>query len=265
MGVMRQIWSDIRHGESIDLYATIVIAFVVVVLSLFGFASPMLVQALTLTVLGLLAISNLVNRYRLEQLAERVVASTEDLFMDEFPTRFKSDFESVKEAWLIGVTLRKTITEYSTMIEDKLRKGHRLRVLLVHPEGAAIEMAGSRYVALVPTGGYHQSREKQVKDSLAWFCGLRRIAGDRLEIRTIHNPLTFGATCLEPETASGILYLEYYPFRTTPNSVPKLVLRAVDGRWYDFFKKEVQMLWDSGQEWPCESMELVSAETGGSN
>jgi hypothetical protein len=35
MQLLEKIWRDIRTGESIDLYATIIIAFALVVLSLF--------------------------------------------------------------------------------------------------------------------------------------------------------------------------------------------------------------------------------------
>ena len=253
MKIFEQLWRDVRSGESIDLYATIVIAFVLVALGLFGVASSSIIASLTLTVLGLLAISNLVNRHRVEELINQVAESAKGFFFDEFPTDFKENFESAREIWLVGVTLRGTVRNYYGLIEEKLRKGHHFKVLLVHPEGIAIEIAAGRYYA--PTGRDAGRRGLQVRDSLASLCGLRQIAPDKLEIRTIQNPLTFGAVCMNPETTSGILYLEHFPFRIVAGSMPKFVLRAADGRWYDFFKKEVQTLWEEGTEWNCENTE----------
>jgi len=253
MKIFERIWRDIRSGESIDLYATIVIAFVLVILGLFGFASSGVIASLTLTVLGLLAISNLVNRHRVEELIKQVAESANSFFFDEFPADFKENFESAKEIWLVGVTLRGTLRNYYGLIERKLRQGHHFKVLLVHPEGIAIEIAASRYYA--PTGRDAERKSSQIKDSLASLCDLRQIAPDKLEIRTIQNPLTFGAVCMNPETTSGILYLEHFPFRTFADSMPRFVLRASDGRWFDFFKKEVQALWENGIEWNCEDIE----------
>lgn len=96
----------------------------------------------------------------------------------------------------------------------------------------------------------------RIRDSLVSLCGLQQIAPDKLEIRTINNPLTFGAVCMNPEAASGVLYLEHFPFRTVPGAMPRFVLRASDGRWYDFFKKEIQALWDAGVEWKCDGKNL---------
>jgi hypothetical protein len=53
------------------------------------------------------------------------------------------------------------------------------------------------------------------------------------------------------ERISGALYLEHYPFRTASDSVPKFVLCARDGYWYDFFKREILALWNAGVEWSC--------------
>ena len=117
MNIYERIWREIRSGENIDLYVTIVIAFVLVILSLFGFASSGVIASLTLAVLGLLAISNLVNRHRVEELIKQVAESAKGFFFDEFPADFKENFESAKEIWLVGVTLRGTLANYYGLIE----------------------------------------------------------------------------------------------------------------------------------------------------
>lgn len=171
MKILERIWRDVRSGESIDLYATIAIAFVVVILSLVSSVSSNVVSSLTLTVLGLLAISNLVNRHRVEELIKQIAESAQSFFLDEFPADFKENFESAKEIWLVGVTLRGTIRDYYGLIERKLRQGHHFNVLLVHPDGAAIEIAASRYYA--PTGRDAKRRSSQVQESLPMNCKVK--------------------------------------------------------------------------------------------
>ncbi|MCL4300180.1 MAG: hypothetical protein KJ077_30890 [Anaerolineae bacterium] len=249
MSFLKRIWEDIRRGENIDLYATVIIAFSLVILGLVGITPAGLVASLTLTVLGLLAVSNLVNRYRLEELSQKLSQSTNSFFLQEFPSDFKENLVTGKDIWLISVALSGILKGNYQIIEEKLRKGHTIRILVVHPEGAPVEMAASRYYADVRRNA--ETTALQIKNNLQLFCSLRNVAPKRIEIRTIQNPLTFGAVCVNPDTASGVLYLEHFPYRTVSDALPRFTLRASDGYWYDFFNKEVHALWNSATVWEC--------------
>jgi hypothetical protein len=245
MQTLERIWADIRRGENIDLYATVCIAFGLVILALLNIAPSEWIPPLTLTVLGLLAISNLGSRHRTEELLEKFAQSSDTVFMDEFPTSIKSDFAAAKEVWLVGVSLVGTIGNAYAEIERKLHKGDTIKILLVHPESPASELAASRSYVLADI----ERTNRRIYDALQILGSLKKIAPDKLEIRTIQNPLTFGARVTNPESASGVLYIEHFPYKTVGGSLPKFVLRAKDGRWYDFFKKEIQTLWNNGVEW----------------
>ncbi|MBL7184317.1 MAG: hypothetical protein ISS50_07705 [Anaerolineae bacterium] len=249
MQFLKRIWSDVKRGESIDLYVTVVIALGLVMLNLLGVAPQTWIAPITLSVLGLLAISVLGNRHRVEELMQSLSQSASSVFLEEFPPDLETEFESAKELWLVGVTLRGTMNGKYIKVEEKLRQGHIIKVLLVHPEGASVEMAASRYYAEV-----NQRPERIARatlGSLQLFCSLRQVAPDKLEIRTIRNPLTFGAIAVDPGSNSGILYLEHYPFRTISSAVPKVVLKASDGHWYEFFRREIRALWNNGEVWEC--------------
>jgi hypothetical protein len=72
MKLLNKFWDEIKRGENIDLYLTVVASIILVILNLTGFASQSLVAPLTLAVLGLLAISNLGNRYQIQSLIEKL-------------------------------------------------------------------------------------------------------------------------------------------------------------------------------------------------
>ena len=57
MKSFRQIWDDIRQGENIDLYLTILAAILFVILNLAGLAPDTFLAPLTLSVLALLAVT----------------------------------------------------------------------------------------------------------------------------------------------------------------------------------------------------------------
>jgi hypothetical protein len=245
---MRRIWDDIRSGENIDLYITVIVAIGLAILNVIGVAPQTYLAPITLAVLGLLAITSLGNRYRIEELLQKQVQSTDTFYVEEYPSSYKNDFETAEELWLIGVSLRRTFQANYPKIEQKLRQGHIIKVLLVHPEGAGLEMAVSRNYARREV----EPKSNEIRFNLQLLCDLRKSFPDKIEVRTIQYPLAYGVTAANPDTASGTLYLEHYCFRTASDSLPRFVLRAKDGRWYDFFKSEIRALWNAGTEWPCD-------------
>lgn len=248
MRVLRRIWDDIRSGENIDLYITVIVALGLAVLNIIGVAPQAYLAPITLAVLGLLAITSLGNRYRIEELLQKQAQSTESFYSEEFPPSYRNDFETAEELWLIGVSLRRTVQANYPKIEQKLRQGHIIKVLLVHPEGAGLEMAVSRNYARREV----EPKSNEIRFNLQLLCDLRKSFPDKIEVRTIQYPLAYGVTAANPDTASGTLYLEHYCFRTSSDSLPRFVLRAKDGQWYDFFKSEIRALWNAGIEWPCD-------------
>jgi hypothetical protein len=248
MNLIQRIWKDVRSGENIDQYITIVAAIVLAILNLIGVSLQSHLATFTLAVLALLAISSLGNRYKIEELITRQSQSADRFFVNEFPPSYISDFEQSEVLWLIGVSLHRTIkTKYATL-EKKLRQGHFIRVLLVNPKGAGVEMAVTRNYA-------HRGVEPKSNDILfvlELLCDLRKISPQKLEIRTINLPLAYCATVTNPNGATGKLYIEHYSFRVSTESIPRYILQSTDGRWYDFLKKEIEALWDAGEVWGCE-------------
>lgn len=70
--ILKRVWKDISQGENIDLYVTVIVAIVLVILNIAGVAPPSWLGSITLGVLALLAITSLGNRYRLDQAVERL-------------------------------------------------------------------------------------------------------------------------------------------------------------------------------------------------
>jgi hypothetical protein len=63
MNVVKGIWNDIKKGENLDLYITVVIAFTIGILSLFGYANQALATSITLAALGILTASSLRDKH----------------------------------------------------------------------------------------------------------------------------------------------------------------------------------------------------------
>lgn len=254
MKILEVIWSDVRKGENIDLYATIVVAFGIVVLTLLEIAPPDLTGPLTLAVLGLLAISSIVNRHRIQALSG---SQTSELpFLEEFPPYLAQDIEGAAELFLIGVTLTQTLRTRSWKIEKLLQRGCAVNVLLVDPNGPYIDIVEYRYQELHP-GSLTHNLLKDVHQTLSVCCGLKSISPDKFNVRVIPYPLGHCAIAVNPNTSSGTIYIAHYSFGTSYLHIPKYILKPKDGKWYEYHKEEIQALWKAGTEWDC-SKEMPS-------
>lgn len=242
-----RIWSDIKSGENIDLYLTIIVAIGLVALNILGVAPQSTLTPITLAVLGLMAITLLGNRHRIESLSKQLDKSNDNFLLDDYPSGFKEEFENANELWLVGVSLSSTIKNNYQRLEQKLLRGDQIKVLLVHPGGPGVEMAVSRNYAQRDV----EHKCNDIRNSLNFLCILKQVAPEKLEIRTIQNPLGYGAFVVNPQSASGVLYLENYPYRVVSGSLPKFVLRSSDGQWYDFYNKEINAMWNTADEWAC--------------
>ena len=244
MKILNTIWNDIRSGDYIDVYITILAVFTLGILNIIGEAPADWLNSVILGALGVLGISALRSAHHFQQITS-LMSSSRQLFQNSFPAAMHAELVASDELWFVGVSLTRTIKTYYADLETHLRKGHLVKVLLVHPEGAAVEMAESRVY-----GRSNVSRAKaDIHAVLEDLCRLKTIAPAKMLIRTIQNPLTYGAVAINPESLHGTLYLEHYSYLMTGGSVPKFVLREDYDEWYAFFRDEMRNLWEHGVEW----------------
>lgn len=249
MKAIKQVWDDIRSGENLEFYLLFAAIIGIFILQLTSVNIGLIIPLVTLGALGILANSALQNRRRVEELSQKIVPSLNSAFLEEFPSTLKNDFESSSTLWLVGVSLNRTIRDNLFILERKLQRGDTIKILLVHPNGAASEIASSRPYPPVPA----ESTQNYICDSLRYLCDLKRSTSGSLEVRTIQNPLTYGVIASNPNTPNGVLYCELYPFQTAGNTLPKFMLRAKESQWYEFFKNELESLWKNGVDWQCAS------------
>ncbi|MCI0560566.1 MAG: hypothetical protein MN733_18930 [Nitrososphaera sp.] len=248
MKKLSKIWSDIRKGENIDLFLTVIVSFVLVILNLLGMTSPTLVASLTLAVLGLITLSSLESRYQVQELAQKLDQSSSSLFLSNFPTELDQDVKAAQELWLMGVSLSRTVKNYYSDIEQKLKEGHSVRAILTHPEGAALELS------VLPVYGNKslEQRKAEIIGSLETLCDLRNRYPNMLQIRTSNHYIGHGVIAVDPSSNVGKLYIENHPFKMPGGSRPKFLLEAKDGEWYDFYKREMHVIWEHCSDWDCD-------------
>jgi hypothetical protein len=148
--------------------------------------------------------------------------------------------------WIFGVHVNSILRHHRTAVEDKLRNGKTVRVLLVNPFSAACEMAAARNTGIPST----ERERANIIANLNDLCELRKTAPDKLQIRVIDDPLMYGGCMLNPESFDGVIYIQRYSYQT--GTRPKLTYHP-QSKWFGFIKTELVHLWERGKEWQCDS------------
>jgi hypothetical protein len=245
--MIRRVWREIRGGENIDLYITLLAAVVLTILSTFGIGLDS-IAALTLAILALIAFSLLRSRHKLDAIA-RGLPLADPGPVEEFPPEFILDLTRGREIWLTGFHPHTTLVKYHSLLEEKLKNGDNLRVLVADPDGAVCEMAAMRF----PGNAEADLVRTRVISTLSSLCELRRVAPGNLEIRTIDYLLEYGAFLIDPNTEHGVAYVRRYTFKAPAGIMrPKLVYRQQGGKWYNLICAEILAQWNSGTLWKCQ-------------
>jgi hypothetical protein len=249
MEFLKRIVSDIRKGENIDLYFFAFAALTLAALNGLGLAPKTLVESVTLALLGLLAAYSLGIRDRLNGINEKL-SGTKNLLCDEFPSNLKDTvIVGSKELFIVGITLNRTITTFYSQLEQKLRDGQKIKILLVEPNSEATQLIPKRVYRPISD----QRLSDKILDTMALICSLHSLAPGSLEVKTINFPIPFGCFAADMESSDGSIYLEYYSYKTT-RDLPCIVVSArTDPNWYNVYRTEILNLWNAGHIWNCKS------------
>jgi hypothetical protein len=249
MEFFKRIVSDIRKGENIDLYFFAFAALTLAILNGLGLASKTLVESVTLALLGLLAAYSLGIRDHLNGISSKLTG-TNNLLYDELPSDLRdAAISNSKELFIIGISLSRTVATFYSQLEQKLKDGQKIKILVVDRNGEAAKLLPQRIYRPIT----NQRLSDKISDTLLLACSLHSKAPDQIEIRTIDFPIPFGCFASNIELSDSSIYIEYYSYKTTRDLPCVVVSSRKDPHWYNVYKTEILNLWNAGQKWHCKS------------
>ena len=241
-----KVWRDIRSAENYDLSLVLLGTVIVVSLDLFSIPVHDAMDSITLAVLALVTVGLLGNRWRLNQVGE-AIGIGRPLLLDR-DGGIERLFSQSHEIWLMGVSRSGTIARQFPVLESVLRQGGKVRVLMVDPRGVGPILAGDRHY--VPTD---ENRCRAIiYQSLSDLSQLHESANeeDSLRVAVLDFVPAFGLTLVDPDSSRGAIqvYLYSHWARVTP-LIPQLFLTPKDVPWYNFYRRQMEILWGKATEW----------------
>jgi hypothetical protein len=244
---LKRIWTDIQHGENIDLLATVLLVFVIAIANGLGIASEALVSSTTLAILGLIAIGLLVTRYRLDEIHRREDAGQTVKFFTRKPvTVLSAYFSTAKEIWLLGLTLRGTTTENFHDFKSKAERGVKFRILIVNAN--KVEMG--KVVRQFSRGGNEDQFRADFAQTLNQYKEIRQTARspENVQIRLLDFIPPFSLYIFPKTDEGGIVFVETYGYKSPLGSVPKFQLTEHDNPdWYKHFASQFETMWKDAE------------------
>lgn len=240
MKLLQIIWDDLRQGENIDLYLTVVAALTISVLNLAGVAPANLLPAITLAVLALLAITNLVNRHKLDDAIHN--RSSVQFFIENYPARVSDDIYNAKELWLVGSTLARTLINFGATLEAKLSRNERIKILLLDPNSDVVRHTNDSLLYPMTSEQYRE----RINTSLTTISQIAKKYPGRLEVRLLDRPIAFGTYAMNIDAPNGTMYVELYKYKTAFDE-PRFVLHKKDRHWFELYREQLLTLWKAAK------------------
>ena len=159
---LQTAWTDIRSGENIDIYLTLLVCLVLVVAGIFGIVDFTVLASGILATLAILATSTLGIR-RVAQNLRDVLRESEHRQKLQRHSQIRIDRQKICEAqtldWM-SVSLFKALPMHNFGISECLRNGGQVRILLVDPRNSDV------LNALARSGYFFNDPEKMSRDTI---------------------------------------------------------------------------------------------------
>jgi hypothetical protein len=231
--------------------------------SQFSFSTNDLLTAI-LGVLGLLTVSEIIERYRklhkIEKTTDLIAAAIQSRVGEQPPAslfflpeklKLTDDIRKSKTMYMCGINLASILESEYFEIFNSLREKATLKLLLVEPESPAFysainkgqepidkEVQSSRLLAAYKN---IESLQKLLRENREKFPNQTGI----LEVRMIssYSP-SFGLLIFDPEKAHGKVVVIIHPHKSGYKMNPRFVLTPNrDGDWYKYFVSQFDEMW----------------------
>ena len=151
-------------------------------------------------------------------------------------------FQDSRQVDMLGVTLSSTVGDKFSEIKEGLRRGNRYRVILADPDSVGFETAVVR--SQIPDKLFYKSKiENTIKELAALSNGATEEKDPgSMEVRLLQFATSFGIKAFDSDQKHGRIFVEIYPYQTTPVPFIELI-PARDGEWFPYFARQFDSFW----------------------
>jgi hypothetical protein len=256
MKVLNRFWKDIKQGENIDLYVTIMVALILALLNLSGLASQALIPPITLAVLALLAVNLVGNRHQIADTLETMREYTPSAITRFYSSRreligFEEEVNCAKkEIFIVGNAMGWLFGGYKDALTAQILEGCNVKLLLLNPiiDGKPNPLL-KLFKEITCTERYESMAYLTIDILKAWHKQIaieNPDAASRLQIRYYSTLVTLVIMFTDPDSSSGKMRVELLPHRFEGRQRPSFDIQPEKGgELYSLMLGRYRELWNT--------------------
>jgi hypothetical protein len=230
---------DLSSGRNLEYYITLAFIFIILALDIFNLASPDVLTNITLAVLALVVSTSLSTRESLEELSNKLTKthSADDFFWTA-KRSIEPDLSQAKYIGIAGAILSRTLRDYSAILEERLRVGSTVRIILMDPMSTAPDQAVLRSKGV-------SNRQFFIDLLRPNLERIRMLASDsdKIELGLLPYKPAFGIVVIDPDETYGRIIVEIYPHHSDSFAPTFELNPSRDPHWYKHFREQFDSLW----------------------
>lgn len=252
---LKRLWNDLRQGQHVEIIATLAVAVIVAFFSIFNVVDSRIISAATLATLALMSSGMLGTRHqgadgiaRIAHIEHLLAESSRklvlaDRYLNFGDVNFHRELEGARDIRLVGLSRDIFVRSHFSRLENLLRAGARLQVVLIEPSGVVAKDAVRRHQASPDAYGHRIRLTLDQLRKLSALC----VSKDSLEIRLIDYMPAYGLTMFDASEERGRIYVHVMSYGSIPD--PTFILRAdVDKKWFEFYLRQFDILWQDARK-----------------
>lgn len=171
----------------------------------------------------------------------RSVRAPRPAFSEEFGPELTDVLDAADEVLITGMARNAFLNSQFAKVEARLRKGQAVRVLLVDPSSAAVDVLAERSYAERSS----DTARERIRASLRLLGELKRLTGGELSVRLTSHPLSTGVIAVDSGREHASVYAENYTYQAFGEL--RFVLHPGDGIGFRSLVGEAEALWESAK------------------
>lgn len=231
--------------QRLDAIFLIIISGAFVIWSIFGSPPEDYQAPLIISLLGLLAFSQLRSRSQIVNIMNAWHRSRTDIFSTSFPKEYDIAKVAISHSYFYaGESMARTMPTMRQHIIRVLESGGSARILLPNPNNDRLMDSIAKARGSDSKG---DSIKRLIEGSIAQAQDCSS-PDNKIQIRTTDIMPHIGINGLDIDQRSGRIMIQMYEFMSNRSErAPIFILDTTDQLWYKHFKEQIERLWESGK------------------
>jgi hypothetical protein len=254
--ILNIFWDDVSKGENIDVYVSIIVAFISSILSFFNIISASILNGIFLAILCVIVISSLVSRHKLSLIEtenqqvinyiKNIGVNSSDFFKSRKVLSVLQNIKgTTKSLDLLGQSLNGFSLQYKAELINLKKSGVKIRLLVTNPDNEALQKMISLRCLETSDEKSHKKIVQLAIDNFLSIIGIEPNGGS-IELRVTDFPPHFSYLGMDNSTENGTIQIEMYLDHNALADNPIFILKKnIDKIWYSSFHDQYEFLWDN--------------------